>query len=191
MRRFSRLPHPRTSKRRRADSNRCTGLCRPLPNLSATAPEGRMVSGPSRRIAFPPSACWPRAECADHLHGPERRTMTGKADFTEEEWELLREGPATAGMMVLLASGGGSFRETWALAKTFAEARGRQSESQLLDELVDEKPDAPRFGSAEEAEREGLERLARAVALLEQKATADDLESYKRFSLEVADRVAA
>jgi hypothetical protein len=117
--------------------------------------------------------------------------MTAKADFTEEEWELLREGPATAGMIVLLASGGGSFRETWALAKTFAEARQQQSESQLLDELVDEKPDVPRFGSAEEAEREGLGRLRRAVALLEQKTTPDDVESYKRFALEVAERVAA
>ena len=117
--------------------------------------------------------------------------MAAKADFTEEEWELLREGPAAAGMIVLLASGGGSFRETWALAKTFAEARQKQAESQLLDELVDEKPDAPRFGSAEEAEREGLERLRRAVALLEQKATQDDVDGYKRFALEVAERVAA
>jgi hypothetical protein len=117
--------------------------------------------------------------------------MTAKADFTEEEWELLREGPATAGMIVLLSSGGGSFRETWALAKTFAEARERQGESQLLDELLDEKPDVPRFGSADEADREGLERLRRAVALLEQKATPEDVESYKRFALEVADRVSA
>ena len=31
-------------RRRRADSNRCPGLCRPLPNLSATAPRGSMVS---------------------------------------------------------------------------------------------------------------------------------------------------
>jgi hypothetical protein len=117
--------------------------------------------------------------------------MTTKADFTEEEWELLREGPASAGMIVLLASGGGSFRETWALAKTWAEARKQQGESQLLDELVDEKPDVPRFGSAEEAEQEGLERLRSAVALLEQKAAPEDVESYKRFALEVAERVAA
>jgi hypothetical protein len=116
--------------------------------------------------------------------------MAAKADFTEEEWELLREGPATAGMIALLASGGGSFRETWALAKTFAEARKQHGASQLLDELVAEKPDVPRFGSAEEAEREGLDRLGRAVALLEQKATADDVESYRRFALEVAERVA-
>ena len=116
--------------------------------------------------------------------------MTAKADFTEEEWELLREGPASAGMIALLASGGGSFRETWALAKTWAEARQQQGESQLLDELVDEKPDVPRFGSAEEAEQEGLARLSRAVAVLEQKATPEDVESYKRFALEVAGRVA-
>jgi hypothetical protein len=31
--------------RRGADSNRCTGLCRPLPNLSATAPGENIVSG--------------------------------------------------------------------------------------------------------------------------------------------------
>ena len=117
--------------------------------------------------------------------------MTAKADFTEEEWELLREGPATAGMIVLLASGGGSFRETWALAKTFAEARQKQGASQLLDELLEDRPDVPRFGSAEEAEQQGLERIGRAVALLEQKATPDDVEGYKQFTLEVADRVAA
>jgi hypothetical protein len=116
--------------------------------------------------------------------------MTGKADFTEDEWELLREGPASAGMVVLLASGGGTFRETWALAKTFAEARQRQSESELLDALVEDKPDVPRFGSAEEAEQQGLGRLAQAVSLLEQKATGDDVEAYRRFTVEVASRVA-
>ena len=31
-------PASTSGQRRRADSNRCTGLCRPLPNLSATAP---------------------------------------------------------------------------------------------------------------------------------------------------------
>jgi hypothetical protein len=117
--------------------------------------------------------------------------MATKADFTEEEWELLREGPASAGMIVLLASGGGSFRETWALAKTFAEVRQQGGESQLLDELVDDRPDVPRFSSAEDAEQQGLDRLGRALALLGQKATPDDVEAYKRFTLEVAERVAA
>ena len=115
--------------------------------------------------------------------------MTGKADFSEEEWNLVREGPPSAGMMVLVASKGGSFRETWALAKTYAEARQRHGESQLLDELVSDKPDTPRFHSPEEAEEQGLERVRQAVALIAEKAPGD-VESYKAFVLEVARRVA-
>jgi len=115
--------------------------------------------------------------------------MTGKADFTETEWDLVREGPTAAGMVVLLSSKGGTFRETWALAKSFAEARQAHAGSELLDALVDEKPDVERYGSSEEAEREGLAQLREAVALLEQKATPEELEDYKRFTLEVARRV--
>lgn len=116
--------------------------------------------------------------------------MTGKADFTEEEWNLVREGPPTAGMIVLVSSKGGSFRETWALAKTFAEARKQQSESELLDAIVADKPDTPRFHSPEEAEQQGVEQLKQAVALLRQKATPEDVESYGNFVREVARRVA-
>jgi hypothetical protein len=116
--------------------------------------------------------------------------MTGKTDFTEEEWNLVREGPPTAGMIVLLASKGGSFRETWALAKTFAETRQQQGESELVDAIAADKPDTPRFHSAEEAEQQGLEGLRQAVALVQQKATPEEVESYKRFALEVARRVA-
>ena len=116
--------------------------------------------------------------------------MTGKSDFTDQEWELVREGPPTAGMVTLLASSGGTFRETWALAKTFAEARRQHGDSELLDALVAEKPEMKRYHSREEAESEGLKRLGEAVALLEQKATPEDLESYKRFTVSVAERVA-
>ncbi len=116
--------------------------------------------------------------------------MTGKADFTEEEWNLVREGPPTAGMIVLVSSKGGSFRETWALAKTFAEARKQQNESELLDAIVADRPDTPRFSSPEEAEQQGLEQLRQAVALLRQKATPEDVESYGNFVREVARRVA-
>jgi hypothetical protein len=115
--------------------------------------------------------------------------MTGKADFTEEEWNTLREGPPSAGMIVLISSKGGSFRETWALAKTFAEARQQYGESELLDALVADKPDTPRFHSPEEAEEKGLELVRQAVALVQAKAPGD-VEGYKRFVLEVAQRVA-
>jgi hypothetical protein len=116
--------------------------------------------------------------------------VTGKADFTPEEWNLVREGPPGAGLIVLMAASGGSFRESWALAKTFTEARKQHGESELVDALVAEKPDLKRYHSAEEAEQQGLQRLGDAVSLLEQKASPDEVESYKRFTLTVAERVA-
>jgi hypothetical protein len=93
-------------------------------------------------------------------------------------------------VIVLMASSGGTFRETWALAKSYAEARQQHGESELLDALAAERPQLKRHHSSEEAEREGLESLSQAVALLEQKATPDEVEAYKRFTLAAAQRVA-
>jgi hypothetical protein len=116
--------------------------------------------------------------------------VTGKADFTEQEWELVREGPAAAGMIAVTASSGGSFRESWAMAKAYTEARQQTGSSALLDDLVAEKPKVERFHSAEEAETQGLQRLRDALALVEQKASPEDVEGYKRFTLDLANRVA-
>lgn len=116
--------------------------------------------------------------------------MTGKADFSEEEWELVREGPPTAGMVALMAESGGSFRESFALAKAYAEARNEHGENELLDALVAEKPDVKRYKTFEELESQGLSRLAEAVALLEQKATDAEVSAYRKFALDVAERVA-
>ena len=116
--------------------------------------------------------------------------MTDKAAFTEEEWELVREGPPTAGMVALTAEKGGSFRETWALAKFYAEARKEHGESELLDALVAEKPNAKRYSSSDELESKGLSRLTEAVALLEQKATTGEVAGYRKFVMDVAEQVA-
>jgi hypothetical protein len=116
--------------------------------------------------------------------------MTGRADFSNEEWELVCEGPATAGMVALTASAGGSFRESWALAKSYAEARKEHGESELLDALVAEQPAVKQYDSTEELERHGLDRLSEAVRLLEQKAGRGELHGYKRFTLDVAASVA-
>ena len=116
--------------------------------------------------------------------------MTRKADFTEEEWELLREGPPTAGIIAAAASSGGSFRESWAIAKAYAEARKEHGASELLDDLVASGPKTKRYHSAEDANNEGLKRLADAVALLEQKAAPGEVSGYKKFTLDVAERAA-
>ena len=118
--------------------------------------------------------------------------MTGKADFADEEWELVLQGPPSAGMIVVTAQRGGTFRETLALAKAYAEARRHHGESELLDEIVAAKPelDHTRYHSAEELKQHGLQHLRDAVKLLEQKATAAEVEEYKRFVLTLADKVA-
>jgi hypothetical protein len=118
--------------------------------------------------------------------------MAGKADFTEDDWRIVLEGPPTAGMIVVTAQRGGTFRETLAIAKAYVEARKHHGESELLDEIVSAKPEADhtRYHSAEELKEHGLQHLRDAVELLERKATPEELGDYKRFVLNVADKVA-
>ena len=119
--------------------------------------------------------------------------MTGKTDFTEEEWDLLREVPPGAGMVVLTAQKGGTFRETYAMAKAYAEARQQRGASQLLDEIVASKPerDHTKHGSVDELKQHVLGRAGEAMTLLQGKATADEAEDYKNFVLAVAEKDAA
>jgi hypothetical protein len=118
--------------------------------------------------------------------------MTGKADFTEQEWDLILEGPPSAGMIVVTAQRGGTFRETIAMAKAYAEARQQHGESELLDEIVGAKPaaDHTRYHSVEELKEHGLQHLRDAVELLERKATPEEAEGYKRFVVTLAEKVA-
>jgi hypothetical protein len=117
--------------------------------------------------------------------------MTGKSDFTPEEWKLIAEGPATAGLLVVTAQRGGTFRETLALTRAYVDARKAHGQSELLDEIVSAKPqlDHTHYDSAEELREHGLQHLRDAVAAL-QKATPDEVEAYKSFVLDLAAKVA-
>ena len=119
--------------------------------------------------------------------------MTTKAAFAPEEWTEVLEGPPTAGMMVITAAHGGTFRETIAMSKAYAEARSEHGESELLDEIVSAKPkvDHTRYRSPDELREHGLGHLRDAMALLESKATAEECDDYRRFVLTVANKVAA
>jgi hypothetical protein len=118
--------------------------------------------------------------------------MTASADFTPEEWNVVREGPTSAGMIVSTAQRGGSFREAFAMAKAYTEARKEHGDSELLDEIVSHKPDMDhaKAHSAEELKEHGLQRIREAVALVEAKATPAELEDYRRFVTSLANRVA-
>jgi hypothetical protein len=119
--------------------------------------------------------------------------MTAKAAFSPEEWKAVLEGPPAAGTIVVTAARGGMIRETVAMSKAYVEARKQHGESELLDEIVAAKPamDHTRYHSAEELKAAGLDHLRGAVALLESKATAEELDDYRRFVLALANKVAA
>jgi hypothetical protein len=160
----------------------------------ASSEKLRMEVGDNGQAKF---VCKPRitdGSILDESREPARGElpMTGSADFTPEEWEVVREGPTSAGMIVSTAQRGGSFREAFAMAKAYTEARKDHGDSALLDELVSSKPEVDRTKahSAEGLKEHGLQRIREAVALLEQKATPQEVDDYRRFVISLAKRVA-
>ena len=119
--------------------------------------------------------------------------MTTHADFTEEEWKTVLEGPTSAGMIVTTAERGGSFRESFAMAKAFTEARQEHGASELLDEVVNHRPKTERVKahSKEELKDGYLEEIRDAVALVSTKATPEELGDYRQFVVTLAKKVAA
>ncbi len=118
--------------------------------------------------------------------------MTTKQDFTPAEWNEVLEGPPSAGMLVITAQRGGMWRETVSMARAYAEAREQHGQSELLDEIVAANPkvDHTRYHSPEELKEHALAHLRDAVTLLKEKATPQELEDYKRFVVNLAEKVA-
>jgi hypothetical protein len=118
--------------------------------------------------------------------------MTAKSDFSTEEWQLILEAPPSAGMIVVTAQRGGTFRETIAIAKAYVEARQQHGDSELLDEIVAAKPerDHTHYHSPEELKQHGLQHLRDSVRVLERKATPAEVEEYRQFIVNLAHKVA-
>ena len=120
--------------------------------------------------------------------------MTTKAAFSPSDWQLVLEGPPAAGLLVITASHGGTFRETIAMSKAYVEARAQHGESELLDEIVAEKPRLMERGKVhnpDELRDSELDCLRGAMTALEETATAEERDDYRRFVLAVANKVAA
>ncbi|HEV2980756.1 MAG TPA: hypothetical protein VGX51_04945 [Solirubrobacteraceae bacterium] len=119
--------------------------------------------------------------------------MTTKQAFTPTEWDQVLEAPPSASLLVVTAQRGGTFRETIAIGKFYAEARQRHGESELLDEIVAAKPevDHTRYHSPDELKEHALAHVRDAVALLDAKATAEEQAAYKQFVIGLAERVAS
>ncbi len=119
--------------------------------------------------------------------------MTAKSDFSTDEWREILEAPPSAGMIVVTAQRGGTWRETIAIAKAYVEARQQHGESELLDEIVAAKPerDHTHYHSPEELKQQGLQHLRDSVAVLQRKATPVEVDEYRRFIVTLANKVAA
>ena len=116
--------------------------------------------------------------------------MATKDDFSADEWEAISDGPVYAGMMLITASKGGTFRETFSMSKAWAEARQRQGEGELLDAIVAEKPKLDeKPGSAIELHNAGIQMLQQAAQVIEAKSP-DELGAYRSFVTGLAERVA-
>jgi hypothetical protein len=114
--------------------------------------------------------------------------MTKKADFNAEEWTTVVEAPLLAGLRVVAAERGGTIRESLAIGRVYAAARQKHGDSELLDELVASPPamDQERVRAAGDVSAASEQSLRGAIEILQQKATAEDVEAYRRFVLDVA-----
>jgi hypothetical protein len=120
--------------------------------------------------------------------------MTRKADFNAEEWSKVVDGPLYAGMYVISVERGGTLRETVAMSRVYQEARARRGASELLDELIKSPPsiDPDRIQAAGGGlAAVAAEQLRGAMAILEARATAAEVDDYKVFVMTVAQAAAS
>src|SRR5918997_5789803 len=117
--------------------------------------------------------------------------MTTKSEFNADEWERVTQAPALAALMVMLADRGGAIRESVALGRAYAEAR-REGGSEFIGALVSSPPqlNPGDMGQPDQLREQLPQRVQEAVRTVEQKATPEEAEEYRRFVLRVADVVA-
>ncbi|MDQ3728291.1 MAG: hypothetical protein M3355_01745 [Actinomycetota bacterium] len=119
--------------------------------------------------------------------------MPGKADFNAEEWSQILAGPPAAGLRVAMAERGGALRESLAIGRAYAEARQEHGESELLDSIVAEQPvvNPAEFKGEADVPQALMQKLTGGVEVLEEKAADDDVNAYKQFIVDMAQRVAS
>lgn len=120
--------------------------------------------------------------------------MTRKAEFNAEEWSTIVNGPLYAGMRVASADRGGTIRETMAMGRVYRDVREQHDESELLDELLKSPPsiDPDRLKEVSgDIAALTIKQLHDAIALLEAKATPQEVDDYKRFVMSVGQAVAS
>ncbi len=117
--------------------------------------------------------------------------MTRKADFDAEEWDALTAAPALAALAVAAAERGGGVREALSLSRTYQEARAT-ARTPLVEALLASPPAVRPTPGADAAGLLDRARaaVARASALLRERATEDELREWGDFVVTLTEAVA-
>lgn len=134
--------------------------------------------------------------------------MTARAEYTDQEWTLLRTTPHAASMAVAFADGAGAFetlRETLAATAVMASGMQRFRGNELIAALLSDTtasaaPEPPKLqevsdGAAVDSpgallRKQALEQAAAAAALLDERSNPDETEGYKAWVMEAASGAA-
>lgn len=124
--------------------------------------------------------------------------MSTKADYSAEEWDLLRAAPMMAGMMVVAASPSGPvglIQESAATGRMILEAAG-SAKTPLLRSLAEDMkssltiPKAPPGASPAAIQDAAAEILRRTTELLSKKATPEEATELKQWLATIAQKTA-
>ena len=123
---------------------------------------------------------------------------TFESKFSQDEWQTIRTGPASAGTLVMASSPSGLtglLAETQAIALALRDL-GLTSKSAFVRELLhpsqapNAAPSQP-FKSLEDARESLLNRVRQAAFLVDSRIAPDDALEYKQLIISVAERTAA
>lgn len=124
--------------------------------------------------------------------------MSTKADFSADEWDLLRSSPLMASMLVVAASPSGPVglvQESTAAGKMIVQT-AQTAQTPLLKSLAEDLtqrmsiPKPPAGATPEQVQAAAAEILKRTSALLTQKATPEETAEIKQWLAKVAQATA-
>ncbi len=130
--------------------------------------------------------------------------MSTKEDYTPDQWQLLLDVPPLVGTSVMMAgsSGLGTVKEAFAIASGVLAARHGYEGNQLIEGLIHgrlkegDRSEVERFSNqyrgmqGEQVLDATLQKCELAVKLLQEKATPEEAQQFKEWTMSVGQKVA-
>lgn len=130
--------------------------------------------------------------------------MSRKEDYTSEQWQLLLDVPPLVGTSVMMAgsSGLGTVKEAFAIASGVLAARHGYEGNELIEGLIQgrlkegDRSEVERFSNqyrgmkSEQVLEATLQKCESAVSLLSEKATDEEAQQFKEWTMSVGQKVA-